>query len=86
MSHDFVRGQSVAETCFSHWAYSERSILKLCIAKILLLSPHVAITVHCVLSSMAPMMHPRPQRSNGRGYTGVEGASTNMPETGGLIL
>ena len=21
MSHDFVRGQSVAETCFSHWGY-----------------------------------------------------------------
>ena len=21
MSHDFVRGQSVAEACFSHWGY-----------------------------------------------------------------
>ena len=21
MSHEFVRGQSVAETCFSHWGY-----------------------------------------------------------------
>ena len=21
MSHNFVRGQSVAETCFSHWGY-----------------------------------------------------------------
>ena len=21
MSHDFVRGQSVADTCFSHWGY-----------------------------------------------------------------
>ena len=21
MSHDLVRGQSVAETCFSHWGY-----------------------------------------------------------------
>ena len=24
MSHDFVRGQSVAETCFSHWGYRSR--------------------------------------------------------------
>ena len=22
MTHDFVRGQSVAETCFSHWGYT----------------------------------------------------------------
>ena len=28
MSHDFVRGQSVAETCFSHWDYREIFIKK----------------------------------------------------------
>ena len=27
MSHDFVRGQSVAETCFSHWGYKDTIIL-----------------------------------------------------------
>ena len=25
MSHDFVRGHSVAETCFSHWGYQTYS-------------------------------------------------------------
>ena len=29
MSHDFVRGQSVAETCFSHWGYLELTMRSL---------------------------------------------------------
>ena len=57
------------------FSYSEWSILKICIAKIFLLSTHVAITCpppSCPLSTlqslMAPMVHHRHQPSNGKGY------------------
>ena len=29
MSHDFVRGQSVAETCFSRWGYVSPTLITL---------------------------------------------------------
>ena len=54
---------------------SELSILKICIAKILLLSPHgtMWLALTCLQNAyseslMAPMMHPRHQPLNGKGY------------------
>ena len=35
---------------------------------------------------MAPMMHPRHQPSNWKGYIGVEEPGTNMSDTGWIIL